>query len=47
MRREEAQAKLREPLRLEGARLVGSPHIVPELEEESGDSAHPAAGDAD
>ena len=47
MRGEEAQAKLREPLRLEGARLVGSAHIMPELEKERGDSAHPAAGDAD
>ena len=36
-----------EPIRLEGARLVRSTHFMPELEKERGDSAHPAAGDAD
>ena len=41
------QAKLREALGFQGARLVRAAHIVPELEEEGGDPAHAAAGDTD
>ena len=43
----ESQAELREPLGFERARLVRAAHIVPELEQERGDSAHPAPGNAD
>ncbi len=47
MWRESAEPELGEAFGLERARLVGTAHIVPELEEQSCDPAHPAPGHAD